>query len=139
MLFRSKTIEGLAEGSITPIPQDEAQATHVGMIKKSMGNLDFSRSAVELERLVRGLNPWPSAYTHLGNKTLKVWKARVDTDTKTEAQPGEVVSSDAFGIAVATGEGLLVMEEIQLEGKKRMCVADFLRGREIPVGTMLCG
>lgn len=133
-----KTIEGLAEGSITPIPQDEAQATHVGMIKKSMGNLDFSRSAVELERLVRGLNPWPSAYTHLGNKTLKVWKARVDTDTKTEAQPGEVVSSDASGIAVATGEGLFVMEEIQLEGKKRMCVADFLRGREIPVGTMLC-
>lgn len=75
-----KTMEGLAAGTITPVPQEEAEATHVGMIKKSMGNLDFTRSAVELERLVRGLNPWPSAYTHLGNKTLKIWKARVEKD-----------------------------------------------------------
>ena len=87
--------------------------------------------------MTRRLLPWPSAYTHLGNKTLKVWKARVEATAIGEAKPGEVVSSDASGIAVATGEGLFVMEEIQLEGKKRMCVSDFLRGREIPVGTML--
>ena len=132
-----KTMEGLAAGTITPVPQEEAEATHVGMIKKSMGNLDFTRSAVELERLVRGLNPWPSAYTHLGNKTLKIWKARVEKDIVPDAVTGQVVAADADGIAVVTGDGLFVMEEIQLEGKKRMPVADFLRGRDIPAGTIL--
>jgi len=132
-----KTMEGLAAGTITPVSQEEAEATHVGMIKKSMGNLDFTRSAVELERLVRGLNPWPSAYTHLENKSLKIWKARVEKNIVPDAVPGQVVAADADGIAVVTGDGLLVMEEIQLEGKKRMPVADFLRGRDIPAGTIL--
>ena len=134
-----KTLEAVENGTATRTKQDDSLSNYAKMLTKSLGNIDFNEGAVNIERLIRGLNPWPSAYTHLGNKTLKVWKARVDTEKKTEAQPGEVVSSDASGIAVATGEGLLVMEEIQLEGKKRMCVADFLRGREIPVGTMLCG
>ena len=72
-----RTMEGLEAGTIIPVPQKEEEATHVGMIKKSLGQLDFSEEAMVLERKIRGLNPWPSAYTKLGNKTLKVWWARL--------------------------------------------------------------
>lgn len=72
-----KTLSGIEAGTIKPRKQDETAATHVGMIRKDMGNLDFTRSAAELERLVRGLNPWPSAYTFLDGKMLKIWKAEV--------------------------------------------------------------
>lgn len=134
-----RTMEGLEKGTITPIPQKEEEATHVGMIKKSMGQMDFTKDAVVLERLVRGLNPWPSAYTRLGGKTLKIWKARVEMQSQgwDHGMPGEVVASDEHGIVVASGNGFLVLEEIQLEGKKRMNAADFLRGRDVPVGIML--
>lgn len=135
-----RTMEGLAEGTITGTPQVESEATHVGMIKKSFGYLDFSLEAVVLERRIRGLNPWPSAYTKLGNKTLKVWWARVETDLPSgtsDAEPGTICLADETGIWVSTGKDYLVLEEIQLEGKKRMSAADFLRGRTLEVGTKL--
>lgn len=138
-----QTMEALAAGTIQPIPQDATQATHVGMIKKSLGDLDFTRSAEALEHLVRGLNPWPSAYTRLEGKTLKIWRARVaegcpECSGQAQALPaGQICHVADDGIYVATGEGFLVLEEIQLEGKKRMAVADFLRGRTIAPGTVL--
>ena len=139
-----RTMEGLAAGTITPVPQVEAEATHVGMIKKSFGQLDFALEAIVLERRIRGLNPWPSAYTKLGNKTLKVWWARVesalpDTASGDITEPGAICHADETGIWVATGKDYLVLEEIQLEGKKRMSTADFLRGRNLEIGTKLGG
>ncbi len=135
-----KTMAALEAGEITPEPQNEAEATHVGMIKKSLGELDFTKSAVVLEQYVRGLNPWPSAFSHLSGKTLKIWKARVEEtcpSSKEDMIPGTICLADETGIWVKAGEGYLVLEEIQLEGKKRMPVADFLRGRSIEAGTEL--
>lgn len=137
-----RTMEGLEAGTIIPVPQKEAEATHVGMIKKSLGQLDFSEEAMVLERKIRGLNPWPSAYTKLGNKTLKVWWARVESSLPDGAaadnvESGTICLADASGIWVSTGKDYLVLEEIQLEGKKRMSAADFLRGRNLDVGTKL--
>ncbi len=137
-----ETLDGLEKGTITPIPQDETEATHVGMIHKSLGKLDFTKTAEELARYVRGLNPWPSAYTTLDGKVLKIWKAHVDiacpgTIFLDSYGEGHVVATSDKGIWVATSDGFLVLEEVQLEGKKRMDVADFLRGRAIEIGTKL--
>ncbi len=148
-----RTMEGLEKGEITPIPQDESEATHVGMIKKEMGRLDFSRPAAELECWIRGLNPWPSAFCSLDGKNLKIWKAHVisikDADASVDIKTAAVgcVVADSFlrdgkkeaGLCIKTGddESLLVLDEVQLEGKKRMLVADFLRGRSVEAGTLL--
>ncbi|MBQ4300314.1 MAG: methionyl-tRNA formyltransferase, partial [Lachnospiraceae bacterium] len=144
-----KTIEGLEAGTVKAVPQNEDEATHVGMIKKSMGEMDFEKSAVELERLIRGLNPWPSAFTKLNGKTLKVWKAAVSSyeDMANEtgisvsdiegSNPGEVIWTGKDSIAVKCNGDILLMQEVQLEGKKRMTVADYLRGHGIEQHTVL--
>ena len=144
-----ETIEGLKAGTVKAIPQNEDEATHVGMIKKSMGEMDFEKSAVELERLIRGLNPWPSAFTKLNGKTLKVWKAAVSSyeDMANEtgisvsdiegSNPGEVIWTGKDSIAVKCNGDILLMQEVQLEGKKRMTVADYLRGHGIEQHTVL--
>ncbi len=144
-----ETIEGLKAGTVKAIPQNEDEATHVGMIKKSMGEMDFEKSAVELERLIRGLNPWPSAFTRLNGKTLKVWKAAVysyeDMANETGmsvsdiegSNPGEVIWTGKDSIAVKCNGDILLMQEVQLEGKKRMTVADYLRGHGIEQHTVL--
>ena len=130
-----KTLSGIEAGTIKPRKQDETAATHVGMIRKDMGNLDFTRSADELERLVRGLNPWPSAYTFLDGKMLKIWKAEV-CKKNSDAAPGTCVREEN-DLYVATGEGFLKFLEVQIEGKKRMAVSDFLRGHDIHTGYIL--
>ena len=144
-----KTIEGLEAGTVKAVPQNEDEATHVGMIKKSMGEMDFEKSAVELERLIRGLNPWPSAFTKLNGKTLKVWKAAVSSyeDMANEtgisvsdiegSNPGEIIWTGKDSIAVKCNGDILLMKEVQLEGKKRMTVADYLRGHGIEQHTVL--
>ena len=144
-----ETIEGLKAGTVKAIPQNEDEATHVGMIKKSMGEMDFEKSAVELERLIRGLNPWPSAFTKLNGKTLKVWKAAVSSyeDMANEtgisvsdiegSNPGEIIWTGKDSIAVKCNGDILLMKEVQLEGKKRMTVADYLRGHGIEQHTVL--
>ena len=146
----TETLEGLEQGTITPIPQNESEATHVGMIKKELGRIDFDRPAVEVEYLIRGLNPWPSAYTSLSGKTLKLWKAEViDGDnsafvsvsdglkSETTLRPGTIVGVDSDAIYVACNPRILKITELQLEGKKRMSTADFLRGRSVETGGML--
>lgn len=86
------------------------------MISKKMGLLDFSKNAEELERLIRGLNPWPSAFTFINGKTMKVWKSSVQ-EKQAEEAPGTVISADKEGIRVACGKNVLVLQEVQLEGK----------------------
>jgi len=129
------TMEKIEKGEATFTPQNDEEATHVGMIDKSMGDIDFTKSAVEIERLIRGLNPWPSAFTKMNGKTLKIWKAEV-LEENTSYKPGQVCFVDKNSIHIQTGEGVLALKEIQLEGKKRMEVDAFLRGYKVEEGDL---
>ncbi len=134
-----ETLPTLADGTAVYEKQpSESPTDYAGMIRKEMGNLDWSMPAVKLERLIRGLNPWPSAYTFLGGKTLKLWRARVE-QSQSEASCGTVLSAGKGGLLVQTGDGALRILELQLEGKKRMDAEAFLRGYQIPEGTVLSG
>lgn len=128
----------IEEGKLTPIKQDDEKSSYAKMLNKSMGKIDFSWTADKLERYVRGLNSWPSAYTSLGGKTLKIWEAYVvggkDADGK---KPGTVVKVSKDALFVACGEGILEIRSLQLEGKKRMSVKDFLLGYHIEEGQLL--
>lgn len=133
-----QTIPSIENGTATYTKQPEESPTpYAAMITKKMGLLDFSRNAEVLERLVRGMNPWPSAYTYLNNKTLKVWKAAVEDAESGKVAPGTIVGVDKKGIHVACGEKILVLQEVQLEGKKRMETNAFLRGYQVTEGTIL--
>ena len=133
-----QTIPSIENGTATYTKQPEESPTpYAAMITKKMGLLDFSRNAEVLERLVRGMNPWPSAYTYLNKKTLKVWKAVVEDAESGKVAPGTIVGVDKKGIHVACGEKILVLQEVQLEGKKRMETDAFLRGYQVTEGTIL--
>lgn len=129
-----ETLPLIEEGKITPVPQDESLSTYAKKLSKDMGLIDWNMPAVAIERLIRGCSPWPSSYSNIGGKSLKIWKAAV-TDTK--ATPGEVSEVTKESITIGCGEGSLVVEELQLEGKKRMSVHDFLLGYHINVGDKL--
>ena len=129
-----ETIPSIVDGTAVYTPQDEQAATKVGQISKKDGLIDFTRSAAAIECQIRGLNPWPSAYTSLAGKTLKIWSAQV-SDRQTEAQPGTVVLVEKDRFGVQTGDGVLICTEVQLEGKKRMSAADFLRGNALTTGS----
>ena len=130
------TIPSIVDGTATYTKQDEACATKVGMIQKSQGVIDFHRSAQEINCQIRALNPWPSAYTKLHGKTLKIWKAKV-VAADGNYKPGSIARITKDELCIATGEGLLSVLEVQLEGKKRMATADFLRGVTLTEGEML--
>ena len=130
-----KTLPSIEQGTAERVKQPEESPTpYAAMITKQMGLMDFNKPAEVLERLVRGLNPWPSAYTFINGKNLKVWKCRVSNE-KTDAAPGTVFLTDKEGIHTACGTGTLILTEIQLEGKKRMEAEAFLRGYHIENGT----
>lgn len=132
-----RTLAAIEDGSAVYTPQEHDKATHTTMIKKQLGEIVWEKSALELERLIRGLNPWPSAYTHLNGKTLKIWKAVVKEQLQAHAEPGSVVEVFKDSILVQTGCGLLQLVEVQLEGKKRMTTDAFLRGFPLETGTRL--
>ena len=132
------TLEKLEKGTITGTPQGEEGTCYAKMLTKTLGNINWTMSAAAIERLVRGLNPWPSAYTFYNGKTLKIWDADVvDEAIPAYAVPGQVLQADKHGFTVATGEGILKINELQLEGKKRMDIQAFLRGYPAEAGTML--
>lgn len=131
-----ETMEMLEKGTAVFTPQNNEESTHTRMITKELGNIDWTKSAVEIERLIRGLNPWPSAYTHLDEKTFKIWKAEVSDETGDYA-PGCIVRVAKNELLVQTGEGMLSLKEVQLQGKKRMDIGSFLRGYPVEEGTFL--
>lgn len=131
-----EALEQIAKGTATRTPQNHDEATHVSMISKEFGNIDWNRSAAEIERLIRGLNPWPSAYTKLDGKTFKIWKAKVVSE-ENEYATGCIIRVGKGEMLVQTGNGLLSLLEVQLEGKKRMEVDAFLRGYQVEEGTFL--
>ena len=126
-----KTLIELENGTAVRTPQDDSKSNYAGMINKQLGKIDFNKSANEIERLIRGLNPWPSAYTKMDGKTLKIWDADVD-DSENDSAPGTITEVGKDFIRVATGKGSLKILELQLEGKKRMKSRDFLNGAKIP-------
>ena len=133
-----KTLDGLEAGTITPVKQ-EGDTCYASMIDKSLGNLDFTRPAVELERLMRGLDPAPAAYSFLDGKLLKLFGADVvDSDKEYSAQEcGIITNITKNTFDITTGVGVLRVNEVQLEGKKRMDAASFLRGCRLTEGTAL--
>lgn len=130
-----ETLAKLQEGSIVPEKQGESPTAYAKMLDKKLGNIDWTKSAVEIERLVRGLNSWPSAYTYWNKKVVKIWKASV-TDENSNEQVGTVVKVEKDGFYVQTGNGLLKVLELQIPGKKRMDAGAFLRGYTIEPGEV---
>lgn len=133
-----KTLAGWLGGEIEPMPQDEAEATYSGQISREQGKIDWSLSAEELWRRVRAFNPWPGCYSRWQGRQLKVVEA-VPLPGGGGLAAGQVVAlgtgEAAFGIA--TGEGILGVRRLQLEGKKAMSAEDFLRGQRGFVGSLL--
>ena len=131
-----KTINKLEDGTAIRIPQDDSKSCYVGMIKKSMGDIDWSLDAVSIERLIRGLNPWPSAYTVWNGKVMKLWEADV-VDKEFEGAYGQVAEVSRNSLVIKTGKGGLSIRKLQLQGKKCMDIDAFLRGYPIAEGTVL--
>ena len=131
-----ETIEKLEKGELKPIKQDESEATYVGMLSKEMSNVDFTLPASQVHNKIRGLYSWPGASTVLSGKILKLHKSRL-CDKKGNNIPGSVVESGDRLVVCCGDNNCVELLEIQLEGKKRMNSADFLRGRKIEVGTIL--
>ena len=132
-----KVLRDLEEGKAVRKKQPEESTTpYAKMIDKKMGEVDWKKSAKEIEQLIRGLNPWPSAYTKVHGKTLKLWKAKVLLETS-QMNPGQIVKVTKDSLAVQTGQGMLEIQELQLEGKNRMDTSSFLRGYALAEGESL--
>lgn len=133
-----ETLDKAEAGQLHPVKQDDSQSSYVRMIDKSFGLMDFTQPVEVLERKVRALNPWPSAFTHMDEKLLKIWDATVIKDSSVKAGDyGKVKTDGKTCFMVACDGGYLSVNELQLEGKKRMKVEDFLRGYSIKEGTVL--
>ncbi|HEY9575349.1 MAG TPA: methionyl-tRNA formyltransferase [Lachnospiraceae bacterium] len=135
-----RTLEDLEKGVATFTKQPKESPTpYAKMIDKSMGEIDWTWSALKIERWVRGMNPWPSAFTHIDGKTLKIWQAKAGEEKKDSQglMAGEIVDANKKEILVKTGEGLLAIQSLQLEGKKRMEVSAFLNGFTLKRGQKL--
>lgn len=125
-----KTLDCAEKGTLSPQKQDESLATYASMLDKSISDIDFSKSALEVHNLIRGLYDWPIAHTYLNGKKLKVYKSNL---SDLSGKPGEIVSLDP--LTIACGEGAVQLLEVQLEGKKRMDSKSFLLGHQLKCGT----
>lgn len=125
-----KTLDYAQNGRLTPVKQDDSKATYAAMLDKNISEIDFSKPAIEVHNLVRGLYDWPIAHTYLNGKKLKIFKTSV---SELSGKPGEVVSTSPLTVACANGS--IEILELQLEGKKRMDYKSFLLGHPIECGT----
>ncbi|MBL8269374.1 methionyl-tRNA formyltransferase [Steroidobacter sp.] len=130
-----EAIDAIASGTATPRDQPKEGATYAAKIRKEEALIDWSRSAVEIDRLVRAFNPWPIAETRWNGQQLRIWDA-VPLDKKSSATPGTVIATSNDGIDVATGDGTLQLTRVQAAGRKAMAAADFLRAHR-PEGAVL--
>ena len=127
-----KTLDLLENGAITPVKQDESKATHVKMLSKQDGLLDFNNDATNVVNKIHGLNPWPCAFTYLDGKMLKIFRAEVLDE---QGEVGTVLKSDInSGLVIGAKNGAVLVKELQLEGSKRLDVKQFLIGKKIPIG-----
>lgn len=127
----------LVQGKLKPKKQKEELSCYAPLIGKAMGEIDFSRDALTIDRMIRGMTPWPSAYTGYRGKQLKIWRAEPDMEMAAIGSPGEILMADKERVTVAAGSGVLHIYELQLEGKKRMTAHDFLLGVKMQPGEIL--
>lgn len=130
-----ETLKRICAGTLVAEKQDDALSCYAPMMKKEDGRIDWSQPATAVHNLIRGLDPWPGAYTHLDGEVLKISATRVDVELS--GPPGEILSADKTGVRVACGAGGLVIDGLQLPGKKRLSAANFISGRPLFAGTRL--
>ncbi len=129
-----ETLELLCAGSLMPEKQNDSQTCYAPMLKKEDGRIDWNAEPQVIKNLVRGMNPWPGAFTYFDDKFLKIYRVRTGSGT---GIPGTVLEAGKNGIEVACAGGSVILEEVQLEGKKRLPVREFLAGCHIDPGTIL--
>ena len=130
----AETLPGWASGSIQASPQDESRATYTTLVKKEDGEIDWTDNTERIARMVRAYEPWPGTFTHWDGKLLKILDAKwVDGATS----PGHVVGLDGSGIGIGTGDGLLAVDRLQMEGRRPSDAQDFVRGYPAFVGSEL--
>jgi methionyl-tRNA formyltransferase len=130
------TIKKLKDGALHPITQNHALATYAPLLKKNDGHIDWQKPAIDIERFIRGVTPWPGAFTFLNEKRIRIFKARV-WDLNTVDTPGKVIKGFSNELCIATGKGILSILDLQIDSGKRLAIHVFLRGNEIPVDTLL--
>ncbi|MBI5047747.1 MAG: methionyl-tRNA formyltransferase [Deltaproteobacteria bacterium] len=133
-----KTIKGLKSGTIIPAPQDDSQATYAPMLKKEDGRIDWTTGAEGIKNLIRGLNPWPGAYTRWEGKQIKIFKAErgKGQGARGKEEPGTIINVSPEGICVTTGDSDLLITELQPENKNKMSASEFIRGYRIGKGQI---
>ncbi|WP_368250889.1 methionyl-tRNA formyltransferase [Intestinibacter bartlettii] len=131
-----ETLDLIKEGKAPRTPQNHDKFTYAPIMDKNLGHVDFSKTAREVHNLVRGVNPWPSAYTMYMDKKMKVWKTKV-LNEKSSKEPGTILKVDQEGIKVATKDNVILISEIQMPNKKRMEVKEFIKGNTLEVGNVL--
>jgi methionyl-tRNA formyltransferase len=131
----SRTIEKMKTGEIRAVPQDHSKATYALPLKKEDGHIDWKKEAREINRQVRAFNPWPGAFTRWGDRLLKIYRGEV-RERAPEGKAGAVVWVGSDFIEVATGRQSYLIKEVQLEGRKKMAIREFLSGHSISVGTV---
>lgn len=129
-----KTISLYQEGKISPVKQNDSEATYAPLMKKEDGKIDWTKSAEEIRDLIRGMQPWPNAFTTLEGKNLKIYDSAIIEGT---GKPGEIYFVNKDNLEIGTGKNLLNIKELQLEGSRRMKIKDFLSGRELNTGMIL--
>ncbi len=130
-----KALDDIENGNATFTEQDETQATKVGMLKKEDGVIDFNNSSIDIVNKIRGMNPFPIAFTRYENKNLKIFSAEV---CSLKGEPSKVLSCDLTnGLIIGSLDGSVKINELQLEGGKRMLAKDFIVGRKLPIGYKL--
>lgn len=131
-----ETLDLIEKGCAPRTKQNHDDFSYAPMMDKSLGNIDFNKKAKDIHNLVRGVNPWPSAYTTYDGKTMKVWKTKVLNEESQKA-PGTILSVDKDGMKVSTLDKLILLEEIQMPGKKRVLVSEYIKGNSIDTSKIL--
>ena len=131
-----KTLDLIEKGIAPRIPQNHEEFSYAPMMNKSLGHINWNKSGKEVHNLVRGVNPWPSAYTLYNDLTMKVWKTRM-LDETSEKAPGTILKVDKDGIRVSTKDNVVLIEEIQMPGKKRVQVSEYIKGNSIENNIVL--
>jgi methionyl-tRNA formyltransferase len=121
-------------GEMQAVPQDHSKATYAPPLKKEDGHIDWKKEAREINRQVRAFNPWPGAFTKWGDRLLKIYGGEVRERTR-EGKAGTVVWVGSDFIEVAAGKDSYLIKDVQLEGRKKMAIREFLSGHPVPVGT----
>ena len=131
-----KTIEQIFDGTIKRKPQDASGVTFAPLLKKETGKIDWNNKASDIVNLIRGLSPLPTAYTYLDGLSLKIFTADAQTQ-KVNQPPGTIGTASATGLSVTASDGYVILKDVQLAGKKRMLISDFLRGHKLKPGSVL--